>query len=160
MLLVSPVDGPPVQFAVNGVLDHVFPIVTGGLAVQQKLDAPRPFVASATPGVVGQGAIARPVTITGTDFVDGAGFGVDFGPGTTPIVGLVTTTSVDLTLDVDPGAVPGMRVIAVTNDAGGTGFILGFEVEPFTTTGTSPTNPTQVVQGGTATLGIFTDGFE
>ena len=73
-----------------------------------------PVVGSVDPDIGTQGDQDLAVAVLGAAFVDGAT--VDFGAGVTVnSVVFVSSTRLDVVIDVAPGAVPGSRDVAVTN---------------------------------------------
>lgn len=88
---------------------------TGALTVN-----PTPTVSSVSPSSGQSRGTAIPVTITGTNFVNGAT--VSFGAGiTTGTVTVNSPTSISVPVTIASGATPGPRTVTVTNSDGGTG---------------------------------------
>ena len=77
---------------------------------------PAPTITSLNPTSGEQGANGLPVTITGTDFVGGGSFGVNFGAGITVASATVTSpTTIAVTLNIASDAILGDRDVTVTN---------------------------------------------
>ena len=89
----------------------------------------RPVVSSASRPARGQGASAAVVTLTGTDFQPGATVSAGDGVAVSDVV-RVSPTAITFTATVAADAVPGPRVITVTNPDSGAGACACFAVTP------------------------------
>jgi len=137
---------------------NVHATATDAAGNTSEFSGPPPVVSSVSPAIAAPDTVGLLVTIQGDYFREDEPLTVDFGAGVTVTnTQFISRTQLQVTLDVDSGAVLGLRDVTVTNFDGQSGVGVGlFEIVPAADLALTKTDsPDPVVAGEALTYTLI-----